>query len=121
RTVGPCLTSGSTQSPVSDPLAHRPVVTATEGRYEITAGSSLPPLRFALYADGAAFTIDERTVPQVMYRMEAGRGYESVGELWSPGYFRFDLTADHAATLVASVEGWQTLRALEPAAAWEAA
>src|SRR5262249_30696280 len=52
--------------------------------------------------------------------MEAGRGYESVGELWSPGYFRLDLTADHAATLVASVEGWQTLRALEPALAWEA-
>jgi len=110
----------SHHAPVSEPLPHRPVVTATEGRYEIAAGSSLPPLRFALYADGAAFTIDERTVPQVMYRVEAGRGYESVGELWSPGYFRLDLTADHAATLVASVESWQTLRALEPAAAWEA-
>ena len=119
-TLRPSTPFRSHHAPVSEPLPHRPVVTATEGRYEIAAGSSLPPLRFALYADSAAFTMDERTVPQVMYRVEAGRGYESVGELWSPGYFRLDLTADHAATLVASVESWQTLRALEPAAAWEA-
>jgi predicted glycogen debranching enzyme len=119
-TLRPSTPFRSHHAPVSEPWPHRPVVTATEGRYEIAAGSSLPPLRFALHADGAAFTIDERTVPQVMYRVEAGRGYESVGELWSPGYFRLDLTADHAATLVASVESWQTLRALEPAAAWEA-
>ena len=107
-------------APVSEALPRRPVVTATEGRYEITAGDSLPPLRFALYADGAAFTIDERTLPQVMYRLESSRGYESVGQLWSPGYFRVDVTGDHPATLVASVESWQTLRALEPGAAWAA-
>ncbi len=110
----------SHHAPVSEPLPSRPVMTATEGRYEITVGESLPPLRFALYADGAAFTVDERALPQVMYRMEAGRGYEAVGELWSAGYFRMDLTSDHAATLVASVESWPTLRALEPAAAWAA-
>ena len=119
-TLRPSTPFRSHHAPVSEPLAHRPVVTATEGRYEIAAGSSLPPLRFALYADGAAFTLDERTAPQVMYRMEAGRGYESVGALWSPGYFRLDLTADHAATVIASVESWQTLRALEPPLAWDA-
>jgi len=110
----------SHHAPVSEPLPRRPVMTATEGRYEITVGESLPALRFVLHADGGAFTIDERALPQVMYRMEAGRGYEAVGDLWSPGYFRLDLTSDHAATLVASVESWPTLRALEPAAAWEA-
>jgi predicted glycogen debranching enzyme len=107
-------------APVNEPLPRRPVMTATEGRYEISVGEPLPALRFDLSADAAAFTIDERTVQDVLYRVEEGRGYEALGELWSPGYFRLDLTADHAATLVASVESWQTVRALEPAAAWAA-
>jgi predicted glycogen debranching enzyme len=107
-------------APVSEPLPGRPVITATEGRYEITVGEALPTLRLQLHADGAAFTIDERTVRQVLYRVEEGRGYEALGEHWSPGYFRLDLTSEHAATLVASVENWQTLRALEPAAAFDA-
>jgi predicted glycogen debranching enzyme len=110
----------SHHAPVSEPLPGRPVLTATEGRYEITVGEGLPPLRFELHANGAAFTVDERTLPQVLYRVEERRGYQAVGTLWSPGYFRFDLTSNDAATLVASVESWQTLRALEPAAAWAA-
>ena len=107
-------------APVSEPLPGRPVLTATEGRYEITVGGALPPLRLELHAEGAAFTIDERTLQQVLYRMEERRGYEAAGDLWSPGYFRLDLTSNHAATLVASVESWQTLQALEPTAAWAA-
>jgi predicted glycogen debranching enzyme len=119
-TLRPSTPFRSHHAPVSEPLPGRPVITATEGRYEISAGESPPPLRFSLDADGAAFTVDERALPQVTYRIEAGRGYEAVGDLWSPGYFRLDLTADHPATLVASAESWPTLRALEPSAAWEA-
>jgi predicted glycogen debranching enzyme len=102
---------------VSEPLPGRPVLTASEGRYELTVGESLPSLRIQLHAAGA-FTIDEGTVEQVLYRVEHGRGYEAAGRLWSPGYFRLDLAAGHAATLAASIESWQTLRALEPAEAW---
>ena len=119
-TLRPSTPFRSHHAPVSEPLPGRPVLTATEGRYEISAGESLPPLRFSLDADGAAFTVDERALPQVTYRIEAGRGYEAVGDLWSPGYFRLDLSADRPATLVASAESWPTLRALEPAAAWAA-
>jgi predicted glycogen debranching enzyme len=119
-TLRPSTPFRSHHAPVSEPLPGRPVITATEGRYEISAGESLPPLRFSLDADGAAFTVDERARPQVTYRIEAGRGYEAVGDLWSPGYFRLDLSADRPATLVASAESWPTLRALEPAAAWAA-
>ena len=107
-------------APVNQPLPGRPVVTATAGRYEITVGEALPSLRLELHAAGAAFTLDERTLQQVLYRVEERRGYESAGELWSPGYFRLDLTRDRDATLAASVESWQTLRALESATAWAA-
>ena len=117
-TLRPSTPFRSHHSSVSEPLPGRPVITATEGRYEIGVGESLPSLRFAVHADSAAFTIDERTLPQVMYRIEAGRGYEALGDLWSPGYFRLDLSADRPAMLVASAESWPTLRALEPAAAW---
>jgi predicted glycogen debranching enzyme len=34
--------------------------------------------------------------------------------LWSPGYFRVDLTPEHDATLVASTEEWDTILALRP-------
>jgi predicted glycogen debranching enzyme len=119
-TLRPSTPFRSHHAPVSEPLPGRPVITATEGRYEISGGESLPPLRFSLDADGAAFTVDERALSQVTYRIEAGRGYDAVGDLWSPGYFRLDLSADRPATLVASAESWPTLRALEPAAAWAA-
>jgi predicted glycogen debranching enzyme len=46
--------------------------------------------------------------------MEASRGYDAVGSLWSPGYFRADLSADHGATLVASTESWDAIEALDP-------
>jgi len=119
-TLRPSTPFRSHHAPVTEPLPGRPVITATEGRYEISAGESLPPLRFSLDADGAAFTVDERALPQVTYRIEAGRGYEAVGDLWSPGYFRLDLSADRPATLAASAESWPTLRALDPTAAWAA-
>src|SRR5262245_24125368 len=119
-TLRPSTPFRSHHAPVSEPLSSPLVVTAMEGRYEITAGEALPPLRFSLHGDGAAFTVDERSMPQVMYRIEAGRGYEAVGDLRSPGYFRLDLSADRPATLVASAESWPTLQALEPAGAWSA-
>jgi predicted glycogen debranching enzyme len=110
----------SHHAPVSEPQHRRHVLTATEGRYEISAGDDLSPLRLRVYADTAAFTIDERTLQQVLYRVEERRGYEAAGALWSPGYFRIDLTSARSATLMASMEGWDTLRALDPSAAWAA-
>jgi predicted glycogen debranching enzyme len=107
-------------APVSESVPRRRVVTATQGRYEISAGEDLPPLRLDVDADAAAFTLDERSMHQVLYRVEQRRGYHAAGELWSPGYFRVDLSSARPATLVASVEGWDTLRALEPHAAWVA-
>ena len=65
-------------------------------------------------AKAARFTIQPHRVRQVLYRMEESRGYESAGDWWSPGHFRVWLGADAEATLVASTESWEAIRALTP-------
>ena len=51
---------------------------------------------------------------QIRLPLEAQRGYESTGDLWSPGFFRVELTPDEPTTLIASVESWETMLALTP-------
>jgi predicted glycogen debranching enzyme len=96
------------------------VLTAVEGRYEISVGTTFPPLRLQMYGQRAALTVEERRVPNLRYRSEESRGYEARGELWSPGYLRVELAPGADATLVASTEPWETLCALRPAEAFAA-
>ncbi|HBI44488.1 MAG TPA: glycogen debranching protein [Planctomycetales bacterium] len=105
---------------VSTRLPGPHVLTAIDGRYEISDKSDLPPLRMMLHGQRAAFTLEGKKTPQVLYRIEARRGYESTGELWIPGYFRIDLAKGQDATLVASTEPWDAVQALSPAEAREA-
>ena len=92
-------------------------VTATANRYEVSAGPNLPRLRMTLNGDRATLTLDERGAPHVPYKMEESRGYRWIGSLWSPGYFRAELSTDHPVTLVASTESWETIDALTADAA----
>jgi predicted glycogen debranching enzyme len=101
-------------APVDTPLGDPYVFTAIEGRYEISGRPDLPPLRMLLHGSGAAFTIDGRPFPNVLYRVEGSRGYEAEGSLWSPGYFRADLSHDRTVTLVASTEPWEHVQAVDP-------
>src|SRR5262249_15150413 len=55
-----------------------------------------------------------RLLHEVLYRIEASRGYAASGDVYSPGYFRADLTAGRPVTLVASSEPWEALDALPP-------
>ncbi len=90
-------------------------VTARGTRFEITsANAALPPLRLYLYGERPAFTLENTTRANVLYRIEESRGYDYRGNLWSPGYFRADLAQDHPVTLTASTESWETLLALKP-------
>jgi predicted glycogen debranching enzyme len=92
-----------------------------ENRYEVAVlSSALPPLRLYLYGERAAFTLESNRLEDVLYRVEESRGYESHGTLWSPGYFRADLTPTNDVTLVGSTETWDTVLALRPAEALEA-
>jgi len=101
---------GSVHGDIAEPYA----ITAVEDRLEVATASDYPPLRLKIFGHRATFTLDSARLQNVHYRAEAQRGYADVGELWSPGYFSVDLSAEMPPTLVASTEGWDTIRALGP-------
>ena len=90
--VMPSLHFRAHEAPVSTPLPTRFTLTAEEDRYEVTAGAELPSLRMMLYGQRTAFTVETRKIPNVLFRIAGLRGYEHTGDLWSPGYFRVDLS-----------------------------
>jgi predicted glycogen debranching enzyme len=96
------------------------VLNACGARYEIVGPQPYPTLRLRLFGDRPAFTIDGHGVHNLVYRIEKGRGYDHLGRLWSPGYFRADLRAERDVTFVASTETWETLCALTPSEAFTA-
>jgi predicted glycogen debranching enzyme len=115
----PSLHFRAHEGPVGEaPRPYRLVI--DEVRYEICAAPNLPPLRLLLDGAAAQFTLDGGLVKDVFYRVEAWRGYDSKGTLWSPGYFTVELTPERAATLVASTEQWPTVLALKPDEALQA-
>ncbi|HEV3165161.1 MAG TPA: amylo-alpha-1,6-glucosidase [Isosphaeraceae bacterium] len=106
--------------PVSLALQAPYMLTAIESRYELSVAGTFPPLRLWLEGQNGAFTLEGKRIPEVLYRVEESRGYESTGDLWSPGYFHVDLSTDHDATLIASAEPWEKIQALKPADAYGA-
>ncbi len=118
--VHPSLHFRPHDDPVSTKFPGPHVLTAVEGRYEISDGGPLPPLRLLLHGQRAAFTLEAKRSPEILYRVEESRGYDSKGELWSPGYFRIELAKGQDATLVASTESWETIQALKPGEAEQA-
>jgi predicted glycogen debranching enzyme len=83
-------------------------------RFEIAPGGDLTPLRLFLHGHEKAFTVLPEMVQQATYGLEQNRGYESCGDLWSPGYFRLTLAPNYSGTLIASTESWETIGALNP-------
>ncbi|GAC1464087.1 MAG: amylo-alpha-1,6-glucosidase [Isosphaeraceae bacterium] len=112
-TVRPLVHFRPHDAPVDAPHVGQYRFTASADRYEISAGE-IPPLRLTMRGRAPAFTLDAATTTQITYSLEAQRGYESLGNLWSPGYFRVELTPDEPTSLVASVEPWETMLALDP-------
>jgi predicted glycogen debranching enzyme len=90
------------------------ILTIVEDRYEISVRDDLPLLRLRLTGEEVALTLDRGIIKEQFYRIEAWRGYDSQGVLWSPGYFTVTLQPEHAATLIASTEAWTTIDALPP-------
>ena len=102
------------EAPVHEKQPGPYAVKAVENRFEISVKADLPPLHLFLDGPRPAFTIDGNQLPDVLYRVEQSRGYESQGSLWSPGYFRADLAGDQNVTMIASTEPWGTIAALKP-------
>jgi len=103
------------ETPVNEGTGGPYKLTAVDGRYEIAGPRrKMPPLRMRLCGRDSAFTIESSTIAQVVYRIEQQRGYAHEGELWSPGFFRVDLSEQSTATLVASTEPWDIVDVLGP-------
>jgi predicted glycogen debranching enzyme len=107
----PCVDFRPHHAPVPERAAGPRVLTAVDDCYELAVRDT-PPLRLQLRDAHGAFTVDGKTLQGVLYRAEAQRGDPSVGDLWSPGYFRTDLAPGAEVTLVASTESWDTTGAL---------
>ena len=109
-------------APVSTALDTPFSLHATDGRYEICSAltPALPPLRLKLAGANPSFTVTGRRIEGVFYDIEYRRGYESVGDLWAPGFFAADLGVGDEASLVASTEPWEILGALTAAEAYDA-
>jgi predicted glycogen debranching enzyme len=107
-------------APVNTPLSEPYTLTAVNDQCELVAGPHVPHLRMLLHGQNRAFTIEGKMLREVLYRIEELRGYDAAGELWTPGYFRVDLSCDSSATLVLSTEPWETILVLTPEQAHQA-
>jgi predicted glycogen debranching enzyme len=87
-------------------------IMAKGDQYEVIASADLPPVRMMVQGASAAFTIENRETAAIAYRTEQSRGYDSEGSLWSPGFFRADLTKGSQITFIASTESWEAIGSL---------
>jgi predicted glycogen debranching enzyme len=103
------------EAPIGEALASGYALTARGQRYEITAGPDLPILRLAIVGcEGPTFTADGGSRRECFFEIEAQRGYDSQGWLWSPGYFVGEVRIDRPLTFIAATEPWHTISALTP-------
>ncbi len=79
---------------------------------EIADGRGIVPLRLIMLGD-TRLVQDERRLPHVIYRLERSRGYEYEGPLWSPGVINAHMKPGDTAGIVASVEPWDVIRAMD--------
>ncbi len=95
---------GALDAPIGGPYS----LTVEDDRYTVTS-DGYPALRMRLDGKPNAFTIDTKRVGDVRYLMERTRGYDSIGELHSPGFFRVPLEAGAPVTFAASADAEATL------------
>jgi predicted glycogen debranching enzyme len=88
------------EAPVADALSsgYSYTLSIQGHRYEVSAGPDLPILRLAVEgAEGPTFTADGGSRRERFYDIEAQRGYDSRGWLWSPGYLAQGSPDEHTA------------------------
>src|SRR6266550_3607142 len=87
---------------------------------EIDDERKFPPLRLRLIGGRTRLREDPRAFEHVLYRIEKSRGYEYEGPLWSPGVIEADMRIDEDCGVIASVERWDVVNALDFPVAWQA-
>ncbi len=93
----------STQIPEAYPL------TAIGSRIELVPPRELPTLKLQIAGGRTSFVLQPLAVPDVVYSTEESRGYESRGQLFSPGRFRAELVPGGEVSMIVSTESWDTI------------
>ncbi|MEN6615157.1 MAG: amylo-alpha-1,6-glucosidase [Syntrophorhabdus sp.] len=101
-------------APVNTQLDGEYAVKISRDRYEISEDSFQEILKLHLFGDHGSFIVEGKRIEQLLYRMEEHRGYESLGGLWSPGFFQITLSSGKTTTLCASTEPWEAIFAMTP-------
>jgi predicted glycogen debranching enzyme len=110
--IRPHLHARPHEAAVDYALPRSPVLVARGGYLEATLETSVPPLIFGLRDHESSFTLHPEVTKDVPYLIEQQRGYASVGDTWSPGYFKLDLREGERATFIASTHSAADLEAL---------
>jgi predicted glycogen debranching enzyme len=87
---------------------------AGEEQFEIRASTFAQQLRLLLHRAGWSHRVDHNVIKDVYYRAEHQRGYEAVGDVWSPGFFEVKLVPGETVALIASTETWERIRGVVP-------
>jgi len=117
----PAIHFRSHDAPVSAQNTQHYTLTVCDDEFEISSSDpGMPVLRLFIRGPEAAFTFDRKETGSIPYPTERSRGYDWEGSLWSPGYFRSDLSEGDRTVLIASTETWETVKALTPEAALDA-
>jgi predicted glycogen debranching enzyme len=112
--VRPLLNARPHEAAVDHALPEKPTMIARDDQLEVQFAADIPPLRLHLADARGAFTFEPHTVQHLYYRKEESRGYQAIGDAWTPGYFRMNLRPGESATVVASTEGVEMMNALAP-------
>ncbi|HET6879943.1 MAG TPA: glycogen debranching enzyme N-terminal domain-containing protein, partial [Pirellulales bacterium] len=107
------------EEPVSAPFEYSFKVISNQEGFEVEY-PQMPPLRLKASGAKSAMVLDGGHGRDLFYRVEARRGYEAKGKVWSPGYFRSDLEVGQDAALIASTEPWDTVGAIDQTEAFTA-
>jgi predicted glycogen debranching enzyme len=99
---------------VGEALERSYMVESSGRRYAVRGEPGIPPLRLLVRGEKGCMVLDGGRFRRLFYRVEHGRGYDSHGTLWSPGYARADLEPGGEATFAASTEPWEVFASLEP-------
>jgi predicted glycogen debranching enzyme len=99
--------------PVSTHVPEAYPLTAYGNRIEVLAPQPLPALRLHVAGQKSSFVLEPLQVPDLVYSTEASRGYESRGQMFSPGRFRADLQPGAQVAMFASTEQWDTLLTMD--------
>lgn len=110
-TLQPLLHFRSTNLSVDVPITQNYIMTIIKNRYEVCC-EGCPSLKMYLDGEESHFTLSEQKIKDIYFRVEARRGYASLGECWSPGFLDVLVSKGKPAAFLASTEIWEEIQSM---------